>query len=108
MVMGSALDILSAAKPPRATFIDYPLGHTSGKPFDREDQLAVVRTALEGFETVAAPGLINRLGNIWSTDEVWRDIMGSSTGADGREPRRGTPQFQFEADREAALAAGAR
>ena len=65
MVMGSALDILAAAKPPRSTFVDYPLGHTSGKPFDRDDQLTVVRSALQGFETLAAPGLMNCLENGW-------------------------------------------
>ena len=107
MVMGSALDIVAAAKPPRTTFVDYPLGHTSGKPFDDDDQLAIVRSALLGFETLAAPGLINHLGNVWGPNESWRAVMGRSTGEDGREPRRDTPQFQFEADREAAIAAGA-
>ena len=107
MVMGSALDIVAAAKPPRSAFVDYPLGHTSGKPFDRDDQLTVVRSALQGFETLAAPGLMNCLENGWNLDESWRAVMGRSTGEDGREPRRDTPQFQFEADREAAVAAGA-
>ncbi len=106
MVMGSALDIVAAAKPPRATFVDYPFGHTAGKAFDLDDQLAIVRAALQGFETATVPGQINQLANVWSADESWQQITGN-TDADAREPRSDMPQFQFEADREAAVAAGA-
>ena len=38
MCLSSALDIFTAGRPPRATFLDYPLGHNSGKPFDAADQ----------------------------------------------------------------------
>ena len=107
MCLGSALDILAAGKPPRATFVDYPLGHTSGKPFDDNDQLDVVRAALRGFETMTRPGQITQLSKVWSPDESWRKALGRSSGADGREPRSERPQFQFEADRVAAIAAGA-
>jgi hypothetical protein len=29
--MASALDVIKAVKPPRAAFLDFPLGHTTGK-----------------------------------------------------------------------------
>lgn len=107
MCVGSAFDILSAGRPPRATFIDYPLGHTAGKPFDTEDQLGILRAALRGFETLRAPGEIRRLPNRWDDSEEWRKQDGRSDGADTRQPRDETPQFQFPADREAARASGA-
>ena len=43
MCVGSAIDIFQAGRPPRATFVDYPLGHSSGKPFDTADQLSIRR-----------------------------------------------------------------
>lgn len=107
MCVGSAFDILSAGRPPRATFIDYPLGHTAGKPFDTEDQLGILRAALRGFETLRAPGEIQTLPNRWDESEEWRRQDGRSDGADTRQPRDETPQFQFPADREAARASGA-
>lgn len=107
MVLGSALDILEAGRPPRATFVDYPLGHSSGKPFDRADQLGIVRAALAGLETMTHPGGIHRLPNTWAADGDWRaDAMRADRG-DTRQPRDETPQFQHPADRDAARASGA-
>ena len=102
MCLGSALDILDSARPPRATFVDYPLGHSAGKPFDPVDQLAIVRAALRGFETMTQPGTVQRLPNRWEGE--WRQAAGQATGGDTRQPRDETPQFQEEADRLAAYA----
>ena len=106
LCLGSALDILQAGKPPRALFVDYPLGHSAGKPFDEADQLAVVGAALRAFETMREPGTIERLPQSWGSDE-WREAAASPQGGDTRQPRDETPQFQRPADREAALASGA-
>jgi len=107
MCMASALDIIQAGKPPRATFVDYPLGHTAGKPFDPDDQLAIIREGLIAIETMRTAGRIHRLPNRWSADDAWKQQAGATTGADTRRPRDETPQFQTEADRAAAIAAGA-
>ena len=107
MCLGSALDIMEAARPPRATFVDYPLGHTSGKAFDLDDQLGIVREALLGFERSAVPGHIHTLANAWSHDEDWKETAFRPDGEDAREERSETPQFQVEADRSAAVTAGA-
>ncbi|OGA32580.1 MAG: hypothetical protein A3G80_01485 [Betaproteobacteria bacterium RIFCSPLOWO2_12_FULL_62_13b] len=106
MCMASALDIIQAGKPPRATFVDYPLGHTAGKPFDPDDQLAIIREGLIALETMRTAGRIHRLPNRWSADEAWKQQAGATTGADTRRPRDETPQFQTETDRAAAIAAG--
>ena len=105
MCLGSALDILESGRPPRATFVDYPLGHTAGKPFDHGDQLAIVRAALRGLETMTQPGEILGLPNQW--DGEWRQEAGRATGGDTRQPRDETPRFQHPADLDAALASGA-
>jgi D-proline reductase (dithiol) PrdB len=107
MCMASALDIIQAGRPPRAAFVDYPLGHTAGKPFDPDDQLAVIRQGLIAFDTMRVPGQIHRLPNRWSADDAWKQQAGAATGEDTRRPRDETPQFQTEADRVAAVAAGA-
>jgi hypothetical protein len=107
MCLGAAFDILESGRPPRATFVDYPLGHSSGKPFDREDQLGILRAALGGFETMTTPGEIQVLPNLWDASGEWRSQDGRSEGPDTRQPRDETPQFQLPADRDAARARGA-
>jgi len=107
MCLGSALDILRAGRPPRATFLDYPLGHSAGKPFDRADQLAVVRAALDGFATMTTPGTVQMLTQVWDAGDAWREEAGSDRGSDTRQPRDTSPQFQDPADRTAAIASGA-
>jgi hypothetical protein len=106
MCLGSALDILGSGRPPRATFVDYPLGHTAGKPFDAADQLGIVRAALHGLETMTQPGVVHRLPNRWDAQGEWQQSAGQATGGDTRQPRDETPQFQEEADRLAAFAGG--
>lgn len=108
LVLASAWDIVRAGKPPRTAFLDYPLGHTSGKPNDPADQLAVVRGAIAAFADFDAPGGFVDLGRRWSDDEAWKAEAASDTGGDQRQPRDLTPRYQCEADRllaEARLAA---
>jgi Arc/MetJ-type ribon-helix-helix transcriptional regulator len=106
MCLGSALDIFRSGRPPRATFVDYPLGHSAGKPFDAGDQLEVVRAALRGLEEMRQPGEIRILAQRWDANDAWRQEAARDRGGDTRQPRDETPQFQHAADREAALAAG--
>lgn len=105
--VGSALDILEAGRAPRAVFVDYPLGHSTGKPFDAADQPGIVRAALGVLESAREPGRIVLLPNRWAADEAWKLEAGRTQGTDTRQARDETPQFQFEADREAAIGSGA-
>lgn len=106
MCLGSAHDIFEAGRPPRAAFVDYPLGHSSGKPFDEADQLSVVRAALRAMESMTAPG-IQVLANRWDESGEWKQEAGRTRGPDTRRPRDESPQFQKESDRDAARASGA-
>jgi len=103
LCLGSALDILEAGAPPRAVFVDYPLGHSTGKPFDRADQARVLRAALSAFETIKSPGTIVHLSSDWP-DDGWREAAGSTRGDDTRMPRDTTPQYQTDEDRRLAEA----
>lgn len=105
--VGSALDILEAGRAPRAVFVDYPLGHSTGRPFDAADQLGILRAALGVLEGAREPGRVEILPNRWAEDEAWKLDAGRTQGTDTRRARDETPQFQSGADREAALASGA-
>ncbi|MGE3772689.1 MAG: hypothetical protein AB7I32_07165 [Gammaproteobacteria bacterium] len=104
--VGSAHDILVAARPPRACFVDYPLGHTAGKPFDLVDQASILHAALALLETATGPDTLLGLPNRWD-DDAWREEAASTEAKDTRQPRDETPQFQTPADRAAAIASGA-
>ena len=70
--MTSALDITQSVKPPRAVFVNFPLGHQTGRPNDAAIQRAIVRDAMRAFETIATPGEIVRLPYVWDpNDRTW-------------------------------------
>ena len=107
--MSSAYSITAAVRPPRAVYLDFPLGHTAGKPHDPALQRKVLRDALDALATVDVPGTIRRLPYPWSEDDAWKDAVmrpgsGGST-ADDRVERHPDPQYQCEEDRIAAEAA---
>ena len=92
----SALDITRSVNPPRAAFLDFPLGHTSGKAGDPELQYSIVSDALTTLEEMKTPGEIKILPYIWSEDDSWKERESVS---DMRLPRHPEPQFQREEDR---------
>ena len=107
MVLGSALDILQAGRPPRTTFVDYPLGHSAGKAFDPADQYSIVRAAMLGFTSMTTPGELVRLPNRWADNDDWQRGTASPEAGDTREARDDSPRFQLPADRDAAISSGA-
>ena len=108
LCMASALDIIEAARPPRAVFLDYPLGHTAGRPFDRENQRVVLYETLAAFESIRAPGTIMMLDHRWAESNLWRTADAEPGGGDTRAPRGTEPVYQTEADRLAAEANAAK
>jgi hypothetical protein len=100
--MSSALDITRAVNPPRAVFLDYPLGHTTGKPHEPALQREILLAALEAFTSLTEPGTVKMLPFIWSADQAWQAT--AQRGPDDRRPRYDTPQYQTEEDRQRACA----
>ena len=70
--MSSALDITRAVNPPRAAFLDYPLGHTTGKPHEPALQREILSQALEALTTLQIPGSVKMLPFTWSADQAWQ------------------------------------
>lgn len=96
--LGSALDILQAGRPPRGAFVDFPLGHSSGPPFDATQQYTILRDAFQAFETAAA-GEIVTLEATWPDGDGWKASSADTDQGDTRAPRDMTPRYQTEQDR---------
>ena len=101
MIYGSALDIMAAAQPPRAVFSDYPLGHSAGRPFDSDNQRAVIRDGLRALESIKSPNTIIHLPYRWGDGDAWKTAENDDKD-DTRSPRGDAPVYQTEADRIAA------
>ena len=100
----SALSITRSANPPRAVFLDYPLGHTAGKAKDPALQRDIVVAALGAVDELDRPGAVKMLPYRWSRDDDWkRETM---LNGDTRSHRSNSPEYQHEADRALAAAAG--
>jgi hypothetical protein len=104
LCMTSAQDITRAVNPPRAAFLDFPLGHTTGKPNEPDLQRRILVEALSSFETMTAPGSMKELPFLWSEDEEWK--AKAFAKGDDRTTRHDTPQYQDEEDRRRADGGG--
>ena len=116
--LSSALSITQSVNPPRAVFLDFPLGHTAGKALDEGLQDTIVEAALAAFETMERPGSVQKLPFHWADDDAWKDsvmrpqVAGSAGDAEGagasgehrddRSERSAEPQYQLDSDRVAA------
>lgn len=99
LILGSALDILEAGKPPRAAFLNYPLGFEAGKAFDPQNQYEVLHSALTFFDSMTSPG-IERLDFEWADGwQMVEERERTAAGQDQRSPRDTTPRYQTEEDR---------
>ncbi len=102
--MTSAFSITRSVNPPRAAFLDYPLGHTTGKALDPRLQRDIMVASLAAFQELAVPGAVKMLPFRWSDDDDWkREVM---EGGDTRTERSAQPVYQCEADRRLARDAG--
>jgi hypothetical protein len=117
--LSSARDITRAAWPPRSAYLDFPLGHTSGRPHQPELNTSILRDTMAAFESLGEPGSMAHLSYRWSDTDGWKDRVfapssksadegptsdGGSDYGDDRVARHSTPQFQTDADEQAALA----
>ncbi len=105
--MSSAYSITRSVNAPRAVYLDFPLGHTAGKPGDKALQRKVMIDTLSALDTIQVPGTIRTLPYRWATTDAWKDkVMRPDSEkkkhADDRVERSTDPQYQFEGDRQAA------
>ena len=97
--LASALDIIEAGRVPRTVFVDYPLGHTAGRPFDPDDQKRIVKSAVDALASITTPGQIITLPAEWSSDNAWRAEAVDPARGDVRQTRDMTPRYQYDSDR---------
>ena len=93
--LSSALSITRSAGAPRAVFLDFPLGRTAGRAFDKTMQRDIIRSALDLVRDATVPGTVTELGYRWAADDTWKD--GVMRG-DSRQERFDTPQYQCAED----------
>jgi hypothetical protein len=97
--MTSALDITQSVKPPRAVFVNFPLGHQTGPPDQPELQRAIVTAAMRAFETISTPATIVELPYVWNAaDRSWEEIDYTKGWMPARPSREAADQL--EADRQ--------
>ena len=108
----SARDITASAGLPRAAFLDYPLGHTSGRTEEPELNRSIMLDALAAFEAIDEPGTIVDLPYRWDTTDDWKDDTmrpviphPGADPIDDRGERLPDPQYQLASDATAAEAA---
>lgn len=111
VVVGSAFDILKRGNPPRVTYVDFPLGHSCGKPFDKSNQLHVMLQALRMLHDDApaaaletGSGVVQPLcvGEWTDLDEDMNLTIGGGgmgeSGIDTRQPRDSVRRYQSTED----------
>ena len=75
LAMTSALDVTQAVVPPRSVFVNFPLGHQTGKPHQPELQRSILRDAFRALGTMETPGEIVTLPYVWDeAGDGWEDL----------------------------------
>ncbi|MBI2366459.1 MAG: hypothetical protein HYV01_15850 [Deltaproteobacteria bacterium] len=71
------MDIISRVRPPRAVFVNHPVGRTFGPPHDRARNEAVLEAVLAELPRFDRPGEIRDPGIEWSPDgsRAWEDEL---------------------------------
>lgn len=87
-MIGTVRDIMAKVPPPRAVFVDHPVGRTFGRPGDRRQHEAVLAKAIGGIPNFAHPGQIRDILCQWEPDgsrswevEVREEILSARPSA---------------------------
>ena len=103
--MTSALDITKAVKPPRSVFVNFPLGHQTGRPDQPDLQRQILNDAMRAFDTISAPGTIVELPYVWDVnDRTWESRDYTRGWMPERPPR--DQADALEAERRAKYSSG--
>jgi hypothetical protein len=61
LTMSVGYDVTAQVRPPRAVFVNYPMGNEIGRPGRLREQRGIVRGAFEALERMSKPGTIVEL-----------------------------------------------
>ena len=73
VTIATARDITASTFPPRAVFVNYPLGNPCGRPGDPDNQREIVGAALAVLESAQRPGEIVDLPHRWREEDTAAD-----------------------------------
>jgi hypothetical protein len=97
LCMTSALDITQAVNPPRAVFLNFPLGHQTGKPGRPDLQRRIVQDAMRAFETISRSGTIVHLPYVWDPeDRTWEETDYTDGFLKERPPKEDADKAEAE------------
>ncbi len=68
MLAGTVLDIIRQVVPPRAVFVDHPVGRTFGPPHDRRRNETILQGILAELAHFTGPNQIRDAGFQWLAD----------------------------------------
>jgi hypothetical protein len=71
--LGSCRDMMAQVKPPRAAFLNFPLGRQCGKPNDPDLQTRILKAVLDVLVQASTPGEIVDLPFPWGAPFSWQD-----------------------------------
>lgn len=76
-MIGTVLDIMTKVPPPRAVFVDHPVGRTFGRPSDRKRQEKVLSDALAELPKFTRQGEIRDLHCRWESNgsRAWEEEL---------------------------------
>ncbi len=66
---------MKQVKPPRAAFLNFPLGHQCGKPGDIDLQTTILKDTLDILANASTPGKVVDLPFEWDHPFGWPDFM---------------------------------
>ncbi len=75
VTFSNARDITTSAGNPRLVFTNYPLGNCVGRPFDRENQRAVLKAGFALLESAHRPGIVVDTPHVWSANADWMRLI---------------------------------
>ncbi len=101
VAISTARDITEAVRMPRAAFLDFPQGFTTGKPKDTKLTKEILRSVLKLVDTSIDEKLMD-LEFHWAENDQWKDFVFNITSdgqaTDNRLARSANPQYQNDQD----------
>lgn len=105
--ISTAKDITEAVRMPRAAFLDFPQGFTTGKAKDMNLTKEILKSSLKLID-VSIDDVFVDLEFRWADNDEWKDSVFAVTSVgeatDTRLARSAKPQYQSEQDNEEAQA----
>ena len=73
-------DLISLVKPPRALFVNHPMGNNFGGAHDPVMQTAILRAALQLIETATEGGILKDMPTQWTKRFEFRPGSANTMG----------------------------